>query len=100
MNSNGRSLHRRAYEKLKFNVFMARSNVRARHLFHKCGKRPAISGDTYIKIEGSAVVGDYLTVRGLTARINIYVAPGARLSIGDEVLMNGGHPLKPTIMSR
>ena len=56
----------------------------------RLGKHPVIYGRARFWLRGTTVIGDRFRADGLAAQVSIMVAPGARLSIGDDVYLNGG----------
>jgi acetyltransferase-like isoleucine patch superfamily enzyme len=56
----------------------------------RLGKHPVIYGRARFWLSGTTVIGDRFRADGLAAQVSIMVAPGARLSIGDDVYLNGG----------
>jgi acetyltransferase-like isoleucine patch superfamily enzyme len=54
------------------------------------GKHPVIFGKVRFWVRGTAVIGDRFRADGLAAQVSIMVAPGAQLTIGDDVYLNGG----------
>jgi acetyltransferase-like isoleucine patch superfamily enzyme len=53
------------------------------------GKNPVLIGKATLQLRGKTRIGDYFMIEG-TVGVLIKVAPGASLTIGDRVYMNGG----------
>jgi acetyltransferase-like isoleucine patch superfamily enzyme len=54
------------------------------------GKHPVIYGKARFWVRGTAVIGDRFRADGLAARVSVMVAPGAQLTMGNDVYLNGG----------
>lgn len=53
------------------------------------GKAPILVGKAYLRFHGTTHIGDSFMIEGLVP-VRIKVGPGASLSVGDRVYMNGG----------
>jgi acetyltransferase-like isoleucine patch superfamily enzyme len=53
------------------------------------GKNPVLIGHATFQLRGTTRIGDHFMVEG-TVGVVIKVAPGAKLTIGDRVYLNGG----------
>jgi acetyltransferase-like isoleucine patch superfamily enzyme len=85
---------RRAYLRFyDFAVFLGQVGhgyVRTKFIMAKFGRFPVVRGKVRLHIRGEAVFGDRFTALGDTWRIRVYVNRRARLTVGDQVALNGG----------
>jgi maltose O-acetyltransferase len=85
-----RASYLRAYDQLAFGVTRVRSYLVAKRRFSRFGARPVIRGSFRCRVGGAAVVGDRFVAEGMIATISLKALPGAVLTIGDDVYLNGG----------
>jgi acetyltransferase-like isoleucine patch superfamily enzyme len=85
-----RAIPRRALNRLAFHRQRARTQICLRRWFSRFGERSAIYGTVRVRVDGTATVGDHLVIEGYDAKVSIKVAPGATLTIADDVYLNGG----------
>jgi acetyltransferase-like isoleucine patch superfamily enzyme len=85
-----RAIPRRALNRLAFCRQRARTHICLRWWFSQFGERSAIYGTVRVRVEGTATAGDHLVIEGYDAKVSIKVAPGATLTIADDVYLNGG----------
>ncbi len=91
-----RAACRRAGDQLVFQATLVRSYLIAKRRFSRFGTRPVIRGSFRCRIGGTAIVGDRFIAEGMIATINLKAVPGAVLSIGDDVYLNGGVSIEAT----
>ncbi len=95
MTSN-RAACKRACDQLVFRATLVRSYLTAKRRFSQFGARPVVRGRVRCRVGGTAVVGDRFVAEGMIATINLKVLPGATLTIGDDVYLNGGVSIEAT----
>ncbi|HEY0937728.1 MAG TPA: acyltransferase [Trebonia sp.] len=80
----------RTYDTSHFLTQVGRGYLRTKCTMARFGRFPNIRGKVQLRIRGEAVFGDRFTALGEPAPVWISVADGARLTVGDNVAMNGG----------
>ena len=88
--TSSRAAYKRALDQIVFRATLARSYLIAKRRFSTFGARPVIRGRVRCRMGGTAIVGDRFVAEGMIAAINLKVLPGAALTMGHDVYLNGG----------
>ena len=88
--TSSRAACKRALDQIVFGATLARSFLIAKRRFAAFGARPVIRGRVRCRMGGTATVGDRFVAEGMIATVNLKVLPGAALTMGHDVYLNGG----------